>query len=468
MVFVDEVDEESFGGVGATRDARSFDESLSAGLENGGEPLNVADLCESLKGVGPEEAEWEVREALRKSKGEASVADVLGILLSVFQESRKATTKGNDSWDNVIAHCDNLLRLCDKSFLALSGADNDGGQDLPASIVATIYAECGRTFALAGQLPNAMDKLQKSLNVFGIIPETSLTDSIRRSRAAAAASFARVTKRMEQSESIDNVLEAYMSALQEYADSPAGDDTEEFLVELCDVLGGFEADVLSNSLTNVVADVAEAKFGEGSDPHVRILAELAQACTAADRLDLAGRVLVSRARILRDRCGPEALAFRIVEAETAEEDAVASLEGALPSRLAAGDIESALWCWEEALRLRETLEGSDSPVLVEMRKSLAALQQVAGATASGVEADGGDRRGDSDSESRGPEQGSGKAEKLRGWDEEEEEEQKTDWNEETSDVAHAASSDQRGFRTPTSQTAGAASPQQMVKDAWDS
>eukprot|EP00928_Gymnodinium_smaydae_P028505 TRINITY_DN21722_c0_g1_i1.p1 TRINITY_DN21722_c0_g1~~TRINITY_DN21722_c0_g1_i1.p1 ORF type:complete len:480 (+),score=121.74 TRINITY_DN21722_c0_g1_i1:41-1441(+) len=371
------------GGGGNAGDVNSdADDGGGVGEElAGGGSVDVESICDSVLGLSAEDAEWEVREALRKASQEVSEADVLGILLRVFRAAREATMRDNDGWEELTEHCNMLTRICDCGFLGSEGSER---QELPAAIVGVVYAECGRTFAVAGKLAEARDRLEKALNVFRLLPDANKDDATLRQVAATHASLARVLRR--RGNESDAMWESYMEALQLYAQLHGGIDTREFLSEFCEVLGESDAEDLSSSLPALLSELAEEKFDAGSDSHMRVTREIADACSQAGRPELGAAALVSRATALRARCGPRAGAMLLAEAETAEEEAASALEAALPGRLEIGDLEGAADAWEQALQLRESAQGSDSEVVRDMRTTLAALRHAAAGTTSSDDA----------------------------------------------------------------------------------
>ena len=109
-----------------------------------------------------------------------------------------------------------MCSLCDRNFL--SGGGQPRPDDFPTRVVASVYAECGRSYALApGQTSAALDLLQKALNVFGLIPEPNMEEILEIS--ACRASLARVLRRVGQlKKSQDQFLQA-MQLLAEVPDS---------------------------------------------------------------------------------------------------------------------------------------------------------------------------------------------------------------------------------------------------------
>merc|ERR1711871_1339074 len=116
----------------------------------------------------------QLRETLTEGGGSVLEATVLAGLLQVFQATRDYTLEEVENpedadWSAVLPFCKRLTDICDANFLLHEGAEKS--KNLPAAVVAGVYAECGRTFALAGQLGMARDRLEKAMNVFQIVPK---------------------------------------------------------------------------------------------------------------------------------------------------------------------------------------------------------------------------------------------------------------------------------------------------------
>lgn len=141
-----------------------------------------------------EDAEEEAREALNRATDLASDGDVLAVLVATFKLDREASIRGDDSWERPLEYCKRMCTLCDRHFL--SGGGQPRPDDFPARVVGSIYAECGRTSALAGSTSKARSLLEKALNVFALIPEPSMEEILEIS--ACRASMARVLKRLGQ------------------------------------------------------------------------------------------------------------------------------------------------------------------------------------------------------------------------------------------------------------------------------
>jgi len=352
-----------------------------------GVDVDSDEFCQALQGLSPEEAEKKIRAALQDSTGEAGDADALGILLKVFRLARDSALQGYNSWDLSLAYCNRLTGLCDKNFVGSSGCETVREGDFPASIIAIVYAECGRTFALADHLHPARDRLQKAMSVFGIVPGVP-NDSMIHQRIIAGASLGRVLRRL----GADEAAQAqYLKALQLYADIDPFDDLAEFLSEYVEVLGTTGGDSLSPSMFSMIAEFAEAKLGVGSEGHMRVLREAADVCVGVDRLDVAAPLLAARARLLRAggvatssgaRSGSAARRGKnssaATEVEVAEEEAAAALEATMAKHLESGDLAAAARSWAEALVFRENTQPPNSDLLVEMRRSLSVLRAAAG------------------------------------------------------------------------------------------
>jgi len=356
------------------------------------------ELCQTLQGLPPEDAEQEVRAALRSASTEASAANTIGIMLRVFRIARDSALEGYETWDVPVAYCRWLTSMCDQNFVGAVGGETDGRQDFPAVAVASVYAECGRTLALADQLPAARDRLQKALNVFGVMPGAAGA-AVRLQTASTCASMARVLRRMGQP---SPAQAQYLKALQTYTELPTTDDLAAFIGEYCEVLAEAGADEVSPSMLALLAELAEEKLGSGSEAHLKVLREVADLCAAVGKPGWAGPALATRARLLRQRGSAassshgkgarrtDALAH--AEVEAAQEEAAQALEAAVAVSLEEGDLERAAGCWEEALHFRELLEVPGSPLLAEMRNSLAALRAAAAAKASGCAGPAGEAR----------------------------------------------------------------------------
>ena len=162
-----------------------------------------------------EDAEEETREALNESTDGATDGDVLAVLLTVFKADRESAIHGEDSWDRPLEYCKRMCFLCDRNFLSAGGQPRV--DDFPARVVASIYAESGRSFALAGQISSARDLLQKSLNVFLLISEPSMEEVLEIS--ACRASLARVLRRAGN---LKGAQDEFLQAMQLLADPLAG------------------------------------------------------------------------------------------------------------------------------------------------------------------------------------------------------------------------------------------------------
>lgn len=345
------------------------------------EDVDFDDLAEDLQCLGPLEAEQQARDALlRAGHEQIAAADVLAILLKAFMLIRDAALRDCDGWEVSIAYCDHLTSFCDKNFMQAANAEGGESEkhDLPASVVATVYAESGRTLALADKLPKARDRLEKALNVFAILPgaESSGTgtaedDGLRRHWAAAVASLGRVYRRLGLTEEAEG---RYIRALQLYTTLPVETDIADFLSEFCELISEKDADTLSPALPALLVELTEAKFGKSSDMYLHLLADIISACQTVGRADLACPALTARADALRNRCCFSSNAWAAAEAEAAEEEAATALEACLPCHLESGDLAGAASAWRQALRFRERVEGSNSQRVLAMRESLVALE----------------------------------------------------------------------------------------------
>jgi len=342
------------------------------------------EFCLALQGLSPEEAEKKIRSALQDSTGEAGDADTLGILLKVFRLARESALEGYGSWDLPLAYCNRLTGLCDKNFVGSSGCETVREDDFPASIIAIVYAECGRTCALADRLHAARDRLQKAMSVFGVVPGVP-TDSMIHQRIMTGASLGRVLRRLGADEA---AKAQYLKALQLYADIDPFDDLAEFLSEYIEVLGSAGGDSLSPTMFSMIAEFAEAKLGAGSEGHMKVLRKASDVCVGGGRLDVAAPLLVARARLLRAGGTAKSSAARsgrrrqdslaAAEVEAVEEEAAAALEATVAKHLESGDLAAAARTWAEALTFRENTQPPDSDLLVEMRRSLSVLRAAAG------------------------------------------------------------------------------------------
>lgn len=374
--------DEGEGGVGAPfgfgPDGDGEADANPFGLEAGAgdaDALDLEQLFEELAYSEPGSAEEELRSVLRRGEREAPEAEVLGALLRVFQVVRNAALDDGD-WSTAMAFCDHLTAFCDRNFTAALGGEGDARGDFPPSAVAAVYAECGRTLALAGELPRARDRLEKALNVFGVVQDDR--DAARQRQVAATrASFARVLWRLGHEEPASK---HYLQALTLYATLPPGTDIAEFVTEYCEHLGRVGGESISPVTLALLTELAEEKFGVGSDEHLEILKALGEACEAGGRLELAGPALLRRAELLRAAAGPTlSLGRAAAAADVAEDAAARALEAAVAKLLDIGDLAAAAQAWEGALQLRESLEGEDSETCTEMRSSLTALRAAAAA-----------------------------------------------------------------------------------------
>ncbi|CAE7542261.1 eag [Symbiodinium natans] len=341
--------------------------------------LDMEALCERLVGLSVEEAEKDAREALQEAKDDARDGDVVAVLLQVFQSARSSVLDSEEeptdySWTEVLGYCSRLCALCDRNFLSLGG--QPGPDDFPARVVASIYAECGRTLAVAGHPVEARTRLQKALNVFGLISEP--TEEEAWILAACRASMARALRQLGQ---LKGAQDEFLQALQLMANLPESYEVTELLSEYCEALSEApkgEA-VVSSTLVDLMASMIEEKFGEGSEEHIQALQELSAACLAAEKPSLAATLYVTLSRLLREYYGSDPDTWETQELQAVEEKAAQALEAGAASHMSEGDLEAAVTFWSLAIRMREGLDAEEE-VLAEMRQSLAALKQAAAAS----------------------------------------------------------------------------------------
>lgn len=335
--------------------------------------INLDAVCATLIGAPAEEAEKHLREVLSEAHegGRASEADVLAGLLNVFKSSRdfeleEVENPEDAEWSIVLPYCRRLTDICDAHFLLHEGADKS--KNLPPSVVAGVYAECGRTFALAGKLGLARDRLEKSMNVFQLVRKGD--DSTIDGRAAATcASLARVLQRMDAR---SHARARFLEAAGRFSELPDASDAEGLASEIADFIISSKSDpseVLADADILVsAADLVEAQFGSGSEEHLEALKRASDFCMDNERLDLACPLLAIRADVLKS-WGLEDYAIDI--ASTCEALAAAHLSG--------GNLEEGVEAWEGALAAREHLEGPDSTLCMDMRSSLLSLKAAAAA-----------------------------------------------------------------------------------------
>lgn len=363
-------------------------ERLQGGLQSGSRYASVDALLDGIQGLTPVEAEEQIRGFLLGARGSASDADTLAILLKAFRAERDGALEGYQPWDNTASYCKRLTGLCDMNFVATSGSEPGEYMEFPASVVAFVYAECGRTLALSGELQKAREHLSKALSVFAIVPESGEDAlSVVQQKAAARAAHARVLWKLGHPKPAEK---EYLQALQLYMPLPPSEDIAHLITEYCDVL----AELGDNCFIapDFVYDLAREKYGEGSEHHLRALREVADVCLAVGHPGDAAPALEQRAQCLRAQCtrgGPggggkgypsgrgarrSPGAMLQAEAEIAEDEAAQAFEHAAAKALEAGDLEAVAHAWEEALRLREASGGPDSQVVSEMRSALAAIR----------------------------------------------------------------------------------------------
>lgn len=196
-----------------------------------------------------DDAEEEAREALNESTDGATDADVLAVLLTVFKADRESAIHGEDSWERPLEYCKRMCSLCDRNFL--SGGGQPRVDDFPARVVASVYAECGRTHALAGQISSARDLFQKALNVFALLPEPNMDETLEIS--ACRGSLARVLRRAGQ---LKGAQDEFLQAMQLLADVPDTIEVSGLVSEYAETLAsaGNEA-VASPDLLNLISQL---------------------------------------------------------------------------------------------------------------------------------------------------------------------------------------------------------------------
>eukprot|EP00811_Abedinium_folium_P032806 NODE_5821_length_1731_cov_11.026185.p1 GENE.NODE_5821_length_1731_cov_11.026185~~NODE_5821_length_1731_cov_11.026185.p1 ORF type:complete len:441 (+),score=116.79 NODE_5821_length_1731_cov_11.026185:252-1574(+) len=385
-------EEDLDGGVNAAEDddeastappARLGAEDFLDGPE--GSPLaEVSDLdalCEDLVCVPADEAEQQIR-ALLRDAGEVSEADVLAGLLKVFKASRELTLDEGEGvggttpqdWEPLLDYCTRLTNLCDIHFLACEEESEESRQKLPAFVVATVYADAGRTFALAAQLGMARDKLEKALYVYSLVspgPGSNISNMNMNERlAAACASLARVLRRMDQRSA---ARARYIEAAKRYVPLQRVHHDEGLVGEIIEFIG--EANELASGASETEQDaraliaaatLAEAQFGCGSVEHFDALGTTADLCMEHGLNELARPALQVRAELLK--AGGAAMPPAQV---------ATAFEALAAVHLSGGRLVEAADAWEEALQAHERLEGPASEVCEEMRVSLSALRVAA-------------------------------------------------------------------------------------------
>ncbi|CAE8718105.1 unnamed protein product, partial [Polarella glacialis] len=216
---------------------------------------------------------------------------------------------------------------------------------------------------------------------------------------------------------------------------------------------------LSPALVELVAFLAEEKFGEGSEEHLKALRELADACGAIGRPGLAAPVRAALARILREQCATSSCvrspgAWAEADAQAAEEEAAQALEALAGSSLEEGDLEAAATAWAEALAFRELSVGAEGSELVaSMRISLEALQQAAASKSASEDAR------DADSEGEERKESEEEKEQEEEQQEPEEEQQEEEQEEEEEPVAAASRPPAKSLLSLSSQPMG-------LRPAW--
>lgn len=350
--------------------------------------MSLDALLEEIQYLPAAEAEDQVRAFLLRASGSATDADTLAILLKDFRVKRDHALEGYQSWESIPTYCRRLTALCDKNFVATTGGEPGESLDFPASVVATVYAECGRTLALAEELQQSRAHLLKAVAVFAITPESGEGAlSVAHQKAATRAALARVLRKLGHSKSAER---EYLEALQLYMPLPHSEDVGNLITEYCDVLGDLGGDCFV--APDFIGDLASQMYGEGSEAHLLALKDVADVCIAVGHRAQAAPVLEQRARLLRIRCSGGGCsggkgggypmkgmrrspgAMLQAEAEVAEEEAAQAFEQAAAIGLEEGNLEVVAEAWAEALRLREASGGEGSQVVIEMRSALAAIR----------------------------------------------------------------------------------------------
>mmetsp|Transcript_56982 Transcript_56982/g.90262 ORF Transcript_56982/g.90262 Transcript_56982/m.90262 type:complete len:493 (-) Transcript_56982:87-1565(-) len=330
------------------------------------EDAHLEELIETLQGIPAGDVIDEAKDALKKSGREPTDANLLAVLLKIFRIARDAALDGCETWEHPVSYCEILTGLCDRNFTLGSSSGS-----FPPSFVGIVYAECGRTLLLADQLKKSRELLEKSVYAFGLVADQD-NEATQRQNAAAVASLARVMRRLDGA---DVAHVQFLKALEIYSKLPEDADTADFLLEICEMLGDMEQVELSSSALGVLAEIAEEKFGIGSEEHLKVLKQVADTARALDKLELAASALACRANVLQTSSVRPAGIMSYSEVCGATEEAAAALEAALPAKLQKGDLEGAIAVWEEAIGFRELLEGSGSKLVAEMQNALRALRQ---------------------------------------------------------------------------------------------
>jgi len=168
----------------------------------------------------------------------------------------------------------------------------------------------------------------------------------------------------------------YLRALEVYTQLPPADDTTPFLSEHCEVLAEVEDDPSSSSTLQLLAEIAEEKFGAGSIEHLDLLRQMAEVWTESGRIQVAAQALASGAKSLQAMCEQFGGGCTRSDAAPVVEAAAKALEAAMPSRLEQGDLEGAIEVWQEAIAFREFLWQDD--LVSAMRNALEALVHALG------------------------------------------------------------------------------------------
>jgi len=149
-----------------------------------------------------------------------------------------------------------MCSLCDRNFL--SGGGQPRPDDFPTRVVASVYAECGRSYALApGQTSAALDLLQKALNVFTLIPEPNMEEVLEIS--ACRASLARVLRRVGQ---LKKAQDQFLQAMQLLAEVPDSFEVPGLVAEYSETLAAAGDDaVASPALLDLITQILDISWG---------------------------------------------------------------------------------------------------------------------------------------------------------------------------------------------------------------
>lgn len=157
-----------------------------------------------------------------------------------------------------------MCSLCDRNFL--SGGGQPRPDDFPTRVVASVYAECGRSYALApGQTSAALDLLQKALNVFTLIPEPNMEEVLEIS--ACRASLARVLRRVGQ---LKKAQDQFLQAMQLLAEVPDSFEVPGLVAEYSETLAAAGDDaVASPALLDLITQILDISWGRVEPCQVR-------------------------------------------------------------------------------------------------------------------------------------------------------------------------------------------------------